>query len=299
MSWSAPRTWTDGELVDEDMMNSLRDQLNVLAAQAVGGRLTLTTGVPVTTSDVTAAATLYFTPFRGNLIGLYNTTDSRWTAYSFSEISLSLAGYTASKPYDIWVYDNSGTVTLDSTVWTDGTTRATALALQDGIYVKSGDATRRYLGTIRTTTTTGQCEDSETKRFVWNYYNRTIRNLYVAPPGSSYTYGTSTFRAANNDATQAVYLVAGLAEDAVQLTNTARTSGGTAVICGITPDGTGEPPRSAQQIAKISAIDLAIPSTYVGIPVAGYHYYTRVEWATGTVTFTITNGQGMQGIWSC
>ncbi|MFA5458174.1 MAG: LamG domain-containing protein, partial [Synergistaceae bacterium] len=95
------------------------------------GRLTLTTGVPVTTSDVTAATTLYFTPYNGNLVGLYS--GASWSVSAFSELSLSLSGYTANKNYDIWIYDNAGTLTLDSTIWTDDTTRATALTTQDGI----------------------------------------------------------------------------------------------------------------------------------------------------------------------
>lgn len=261
------------------------------------GRLTLTSGTPVTTSDVTAATTLYFTPYKGDQVGLY--TGSAWEMKTFSELSLSLSGYTADKNYDIWAYDNSGTVTLDSTVWTNDTTRATALTTQDGIYVKSGATTRRYLGTIRITGTTGQCEDSENKRYVWNYYNRTVRSLYRAGHGSNYTYNSSSFRAANADATQAVYLVAGVSEDAVHLENTVRSSGGTGAILGITPDGTGEPPRDAQQSTQITAADTTNVAVYVGIPAAGYHYYTRVEWVIGTVTFTATNGQGMQGTWPC
>ncbi len=261
------------------------------------GRLTLTSGTPVTTSDVTAATTIYFTPYKGNQIGLYS--GATWNLFAFSEISLSLSGYTADKNYDIWVYNNSGTVTLDSTVWTNDTTRATALTTQDGVYVKSGATTRRYLGTIRITGTTGQCEDSENKRYVWNYYNRTVRSLYRAGHGSNYTYNSSSFRAANADATQAVYLVAGVSEDAVHLENTVRSSGGTGAILGITPDGTGEPPRHAQQSTQVTAADTTNVAVYVGIPAAGYHYYTRVEWVIGTVTFTATNGQGMQGTWPC
>ncbi len=169
------------------------------------GRLTLTSGTPVTTSDVTAAGTLYFTPYKGNQIGLYD--GSGWDLYAFSELSLALTGYTADKNYDIWAYDNSGTVTLDSTVWTDDTTRATALTTQDGVYVKSGATTRRYLGTIRITGTTGQTEDSLTKRFVWNYYNRVGRPMAY----SAYTYHSynGNYRSWNNSTTHRIHLVVG------------------------------------------------------------------------------------------
>jgi len=140
------------------------------------GRLTLQSGVAISTSEQADKTNVYFTPYNGNKIAVYD--GSIWIVSSFTEKSLSLSGYTADKNYDIWIYDNSGTLTLDSTIWTNDTTRATALTTQDGIYVKNGDATRRYLGTIRITATAGQCEDSGfggtsgAKRFVWNYYNQ-------------------------------------------------------------------------------------------------------------------------------
>src|SRR6185436_9706895 len=43
----------------------------VIRTDVCDGRLTLTSGTPVTTGDVTAATTLYFTPNGGNQIALY------------------------------------------------------------------------------------------------------------------------------------------------------------------------------------------------------------------------------------
>lgn len=57
------------------------------------GRLTLTSGTPVTTSDVTAASTLYFTPYGGNKITLY--TGVYWQPFTFTERSLALSGLTS------------------------------------------------------------------------------------------------------------------------------------------------------------------------------------------------------------
>jgi hypothetical protein len=159
------------------------------------GRLTLESGVGCSTTNQTAKTDLYYTPHIGNHLSIYDGT--RWVLHTFSELTLSLANYTASKPYDIWVYSNSGTPTLDSTVWTSDTVRATALAFQDGLYVKSGDATRRYLGTIRITSTTGQCEDSFNNRFVWNYYNRVNRVGMCGNSTASWTYGSAGGRECN------------------------------------------------------------------------------------------------------
>lgn len=145
---------------------------------SAGGRLTLITAVPVTISDVTAAGTLYYTPYLHNKIGIYDGT--RWTQETCAEISLSLT-LTSAKQYDVFIYSNAGTLTLElSAAWTDATTRVDALAMQDGIYVKSGAATRRWLGTIRASNT-NTTEDSYAKRFVSNFYNRTMRPMFNCP----------------------------------------------------------------------------------------------------------------------
>jgi hypothetical protein len=99
-----------------------------------GGRLTLTSGTSVTTSDVTGAGTLYYTPDVHNLIRLYDGT--RWKLHTFTERSLALT-LTASRAYDVFIYDNAGTLTLElSAAWnSDGTTRTDALTTQDGVKV--------------------------------------------------------------------------------------------------------------------------------------------------------------------
>ena len=113
-----------------------------------GGRLTLTSGTPVTTADVTGAGTLYYTPYVNGQIALYDGS-STWTVYTFTERSLALT-VTSGKNYDVFAYNNSGTVTLElSAAWTNDTTRADALTTQNGVTVKSGATTRRWLGTIR------------------------------------------------------------------------------------------------------------------------------------------------------
>ena len=159
-------------------------------AWPAGGRLTTESGVGVSTSDRTAQSTIYYTPFAHNAIGLYDGTS--WTLFTFTERSLALSGLTSGKNYDVFLYDNAGTLTLElSAAWTNDTTRADALTTQDGVLVKSGATTRRYLGTIRTTGTT-TTEDSAAKRFVWNWQNQVRRELYVIDATSSWTLGASS-----------------------------------------------------------------------------------------------------------
>ena len=172
---------------------------NLVTTETVGGRLTLESGVPVSTSGLTAQTNLYFTPCISNNIALYN--GSEWNGHTFNQLELSLSGYTADKNFDIFVHATGGTPVLESLVWTNDTTRATALTTQDGVYVKNGAATRRYLGTIRTTSSTGQCEDSEDRRFVWSYYNQVKKRSEARLAYGIYTYATQTWRSVKNSTT--------------------------------------------------------------------------------------------------
>lgn len=78
-------------------------------------RLTGTTGVPVTTGDVTAIATLYLTPYIGNRISLF--TSSVWQNYETAEVSLALTGLIVGVCYDVFAYDSGGNVTLEVLAW--------------------------------------------------------------------------------------------------------------------------------------------------------------------------------------
>lgn len=79
------------------------------------GRLTLTSGTDVTTTDVTAAASIYFTPSIGDRITIYDGT--RLCLYQFTELTLALGTVVNAMAYDVFVYDNAGTLTLESLEW--------------------------------------------------------------------------------------------------------------------------------------------------------------------------------------
>ena len=173
--------------------------------QTCPGRLSATTADPVPGSDLTAQGTIYFTPYKGSKISLYN--GSYWQLISFSELSLSLS-VTSGSNYDVFVYSNSGTPTLElSAAWTNDTTRATSLTLQDGVYVKSGSLTRRYVGTIRASGA-NVTEDSVTKRFVWSYCNRHPRKISLTY-NTAHSYSGNT-RIWGNSSANMVEVVYGL-----------------------------------------------------------------------------------------
>ena len=147
-----------------------------IASTLAGGRLSLETGVAVSSSDQTAKTTIYYTPFVHSLIGLYDTTNLIWTAHPFTERSLALGTLVSGKNYDVFAVLTSGAVAIEALVWTSDSARATALVAVDGVWCKTGDTSRRYVGTFRTTTTT-TAEDSEARRFVYNANNRVRRSM--------------------------------------------------------------------------------------------------------------------------
>jgi len=177
------------------------------------GRLTLTSGTAVTTADVTAATTLYYALYKGDHIALYDGSTA-WTTLTFTELSIAVPS-TTSTMYDVFIYNNAGTATLELTAWTNDTTRATALVSQNGVYVKSGATTRRYMGSFRTTTVSGQTEDSFAKRYVWNYYNRVARPMSRVDTTNTWNYSSTTFQQANANAANQLDMVIGVAEDEV------------------------------------------------------------------------------------
>lgn len=140
------------------------------------GRLSIASSTPEPAGDLTAQATLYYTAARGNKIMLYDTSASSWRLYSFFNITFSLAGLPANTNYDVFVYDNAGTLALSLTQWTNDTTRVAIVRL-DGVLVSGSNSSYRYVGTIRTSAV-GQCSDSATQRFVWNMDNRIPRRMF-------------------------------------------------------------------------------------------------------------------------
>lgn len=294
MAWKTPRTWLAGELVSDAMMNlDVRDQLSSLKNDHIicCGRLTLTSGVPSTTFDVTAATTVYFTPYRGDRIALYD--GAHWQVLSFEELSISLGSDAANTNYDVFAYSNGGAVAIERLAWTNASTRAMDLVTANGVLVKAGDATRRYIGTYRTTATTGQTEDSHARRFVWNYYNRLRRAVRVLDTTDSWTYGTASFRQVRASSANQVEIVVGLSEAHLSLRaahQAQNSAGGISVATAIGEDSTSAAASgSLMQIAGAPAgVNVNVSAALDKYPVAGYHFYVWLERpsdATGTTTW--------------
>lgn len=261
-----------------------------VALNAQTGRLTTQTGVYVSTADRTAQSTIYLTgPGGANFeVALFDGT-STWTLYRSAQISLALAGLTSGKNYDVFVYGATPALEL-SAAWTDDTTRADALASQNGVLVKASATTRRYVGTIRTTGTT-TTEDSLAKRFVWNRDNRVLRPMSVVEATDSWTYTTTTFRQANAAAANQLAYVCGLSLDAVTAQATAfAQSDNAAMLIGVGVGVDSTTVNSARTFGGATAAANAANSGYAfyqGFPGIGYHFLAWLE-KSGTASGTTT-----------
>jgi hypothetical protein len=190
------------------------------------GRLTLTTGVPVTVSDVTGAGTVYLTPWRGKVVSIYNGT--LWVPYAFSELSRSISGLTSGKNYDVFAYVSGGNAVIDlAPAWTNDTSRSAAVSLLNGVYVNTSSFTPvmaggtvaasqgTLLGTIRTTGT-ATTEDSLAKRFVSNLWHPVSRRFHRTD-ATSHTYSSTTVRGWNGASTHTMEWVSCIAKDTTML----------------------------------------------------------------------------------
>lgn len=268
------------------------------------GRLSLTSGTAVTTSDVTAASVVYYTPYKGTFIALYDTASSAWQVVSFNQISINVPA-TTNTNYDVFVYNNSGIAALEVVAWTNDTTRATALVLQNGVYVRSGNLSRRYVGSFRTTGVSGQTEDSRPRRFVWNYYNRVIRALLRAESAVSWNYSTATVRQANANTANQLSVLTGVLEDTVGITLFANVTNSTAtprpVSAGIGINSTTSFATILGSVQNSYPVAAQYPIIFATInalpPSVGLTNYVWVEYGNGadTQTWYGNNSYGLSG----
>lgn len=228
-----------------------------------GGRLTLTSGTPVLTSDVLAATAVYYTPHNGNSVPIYDGTNSVQT--TFAELMLALdsnSGHTgyhqSGKNFDTFVINDAGTIRYGSgPAWTSDTARGTGagtteLELKNGHYTNKNAITIRfgsasgntvsvaanratYVGSFRASAD-GQTQwkfgsaaanGGEAWLGLWSMYNRVDVALAVQDTTDSWTYQSTTIRAMNNSNTNRISFIRGLDEDGVWAMNTLSTNSST------------------------------------------------------------------------
>jgi len=272
-------------------------------------RLTPTSGAPVVTGDANAITTLYMTPYNGDQIALYDGT--KWNVRTSAEISISLASTTAGLGYDVFCYYNSGTPALELTAWTNSTTRATALVYQNGVLVRSGATTRRYLGSFYCHTN-GQTASSLTNtgattgRYIFNYYNRVLLRMQRFESTASWAYNTGSYRQANGSTINQLNFFIGVVEDAVACSQTGLANIASANALAATAIGLNS--TTAIQSGSASVLNSMVinyatygSSTIAATPSLGLNYLAWLEFGVpaGTTFFGSAYPSGINGAIFC
>lgn len=274
------------------------------------GRLTLTTATPVMTSSVSGATTVYYAPYVGRYVPIYN--GSAWAmtdiggelSQATTDSTKSPAACTTNSNYDLFVWSDSGTYRCTrGPAWSSDTARGTGAGTTEleriaGIYtnkvaITNGPAANRgtYVGTIRTNGSSQvdwilggtAAGGTPASLHVWNMYNRVDVTAEIFNSTSSYTWtpGVATFRAANGTNNMRCSFVIGVRNDSVRAIYEAVGNNSNAWMVGVGIDRT-------------TGFDSSIfygAGTTAGIGIAersylGFHYAQAVEWtASATSTF--------------
>lgn len=196
------------------------------------GRLTLSTGKPVMQADVTAATTLFYDTYQGNQVPVWNGSSMIGLTITADEVSMGLSAtnHPASGFFDVFAVNNSVALAPCTVAWTNGTTRASAISLKNGVwtitsapahcfggasgttdYGSSGNGAigganqATLLGCMATTTTNGQTAmqftpaaasgGTNTWRGLTNIYNTKTQASTVTDSTATWVVAGSTFAA--------------------------------------------------------------------------------------------------------
>ena len=295
---------------------------------AAQGRLSLTS-TAVQTADVSGGTSVYYLPYSGSLVPSYNGTYCTDLSIG-SGLMLALdsnSGHTgyqeSANLFDLFVFDNSGIVTLGTgPAWSTATARGTGAgttqltqsvggfwtnavnialkidATATQVAVAANEAT--YVGTMYAIAN-GQCamkmtpapasDGSNPVMGLWNAYNRVVTSCYEQDTTASWTYATTAFRNANGQTTNAILYVDGLAQSPVSGSYgvSASTSNGQNGLIGLERNWTSGNPSGAWG-AFVNSGATTSRAFNNWSPTLGVSTISALEWASGaTVSFSGAN----------
>ena len=248
-------------------------------------RLSVQSGVAITSTDQSAQSTLYLVPYTGNQIALYDGTNWKTSVASGAVVSLAITGLTSGLPYDVFAYDNSGVPALEfGAVWSTVNTRADAIQIVDGVALKSGTTTRRLVGTILPTAPT-TTNDTANQRYVNNYDNQVSRQLFKTD-ATNHTYNSTSpqiWNLSSGNQIQYVASRAGIGANVSIMTASRVSTGGGYARTQIV-GGTNQLPSTSLGMATLSLSGailqyLSAPSV-TATSVLGYNYFYGQESVT-------------------
>ena len=202
-------------------------------------------GDVVQTGDVSGVSTVFYSPFVGNTVPIWNGTTFKSIVFSELTATLTSAGSTTNAIQDECVFSNNGVPTLvTGPAWSNasagagsrGTGAGSAqITRLQGIWVNANSIVGynglssytipanqcTYVGSISVDATAGQVTalrsyGQSRKWGVWNAYNRQQIVMQAGDATSSWTVGgggSGAFRALNNNSANSITVFSGLPEE--------------------------------------------------------------------------------------
>jgi hypothetical protein len=260
-------------------------------AEADTSRVTLSASITATIIPLgVQSTTVKLTPHGGNRIDLYD--GAKWAPTSSGEVQSATLSVTASTLYYIYAYLSGSTLTFDisTTAWT----------LQDGVRVKTGDATRRFVGWLyplanNTAEDSGGAWNYAGNRCLVNYYHRvrvpiqTIPNYANDNAYTTYTTTSTTYVAVTTTGgAGATCNFISTGEDEVDFSVTAagtNTTNGQTCEAGLGIDGNVVAANACAAIGTVALNNSAFGCTKAMLLSQGAHkaaLYVCVTAGTGT-----------------
>jgi hypothetical protein len=199
-------------------------------------------------SDITGATMVYYSPYVGNQIPIWN--GSSFSILTFAELSLALSSaQSGSSAYDVCIFNNNGSpVAIFGPAWSNSTAGAGSrgtgggtaqLQNQNGLWVNAAQVVGNngatiytvpalqctYVGSIFTDATPGQVSAYRTfgvsRKFgVWNAYNQNTITMMAGLSTSSWAYNVATIRASDANSAATVAAFTGLPTTSITATFT-------------------------------------------------------------------------------
>ncbi len=280
------------------------------------GRLTLTSNTPVMTTDTTGATSVYYTPYQGNIVPIYDGANMQ--SYSFGQLTMSLntSNQTNGNIYDLFVFLNSSVVTIGAgPAWSSSTSRGTGagtteLEQIDGLWVNKNSITLKnssasyssipvgeatYLGSVYMTANgqTGMqfqpspaSGGSDNALGLYNAYNRVTVASRSVDSTADWSYNSTTWRAANGSSSNRINWLDGLQQSFVRADYQvqANAGSGNVAFASIGLDSTTTPQTTVYGVNE--SVVTNIRSAADIPPQLGLHYVQALESTeVGSVTY--------------
>jgi len=282
------------------------------------GRLTLLTGAPVMAAAQTGRTIVYYTPYVGQLVPIWDGASMVPTVFAELQNDTTQAATNKAGPaavgnnsnYDLFVWNDGGTIRLTrGPAWSSDTARGagagtTELQRVQGLWtnkqaIANGPAANfgTYVGTVRSNGAAqidwnpmpaASAGGSNAILGVFNAYNRVQVNGQSQDSTASWTYNLGVWRALNASNANRISYIDGLAEVAPSVTSEAFCSSTGIHYIGVGRDSIVATPPLVGTTWSTNAMAIAAGGFQ---PSLGFHYLQAMETdATGVVSTVFGSG---------